>query len=265
MIVNLIIVDTRCLLQDGSFLALGESRLILLAPVDNATRAVDVILLVDESGSMVMEHAWISSMVKRLDESLIKLSIGVEPRNYFGVVGFGDDCTDDSIFDRILLSSSNWTFVTSENISDFTQNLKTGGRMEDGYSAIKTALNGYDFRNVSKQLILITDEDRDELLDNITQQSIKAMLTDNDALLNVAVNEEFSGSQLRSLGIDSAGNAYVYDPTARSSFRVIRSSGVPVQDSAHGTTSEDYTQVALQLGGAAWDLSLLRQGKYNVM
>lgn len=208
-----------------------------------------------------MEHAWISNMTKRLDESLMKLSIGVNPRNHFGIVGFGDDCSEDFALGRILLSSSNLTFTTSENITDFTQDLKTGGRTEDGYSAIKTALNGYEFRNFAKQFILITDEDRDELLENLTKQTVKTMLMDKEALLNVAVSEEFSGNQLRALGIDSAGNAFVYDPTANSLFRVINNSGMPIQDSAHGTTSEDYTQLALQLGGAAWDLSLLRQGK----
>ena len=252
--------DTRCLLQDGGLLTLGDFRFMLLAPADNGTRAVDVVLLVDESGSMTMEHAWIPSMTKRLDESLMKLSIGVNPRNYFGIVGFGDDCSEDSAFGRIVFGSLNRTFTTAENITDFTQELKTGGRTEDGYSAIREALDGYEFRNVAKQFILITDEDRDELVKNLTQQAIKTMLMDNEALLNVAISEEFSANKLRALGIDSGDNAFVYDPTLNSLFRIIKDSGKPVEDSAHGTTSEDYTQVALQLGGAAWDLSLLRQG-----
>ena len=51
-------------------LNLGESvTLVTLSPEDQ-TLAADVILLVDESSSMVMEHDWIPGMIRELDTAL---------------------------------------------------------------------------------------------------------------------------------------------------------------------------------------------------
>lgn len=240
---------------------LGDMRRVLAPEGNNLSRAADIVLLVDESGSMVQEHAWISMMTQLLDQALMDVEIGVEPRNRFGVVGFGDDCNENNVFGRVLLSSTQEAFTVADNISDFTQRLNIGGRQEDGYSAIGVALDSYAFRDVAKQFILITDEDRDVVAENLTRDSIRAMLEDAGILLNAVISEEFQGdTDIRALGIDGNGNAYVYAPSIRSSFMVLEGSGMSIQDSAYGSTSADYTELALELGGAAWDLSQLRQG-----
>ena len=151
-------------------------------------------------------------------------------------------------------------FTTSDNITDFTLNLTIGGRSEDGYSAIRTALDSYEFRDVARQFILITDEDRDPLDVNLTRDTIMNLLKDESVILNVVVSEEYSASGVRALGIDSAGSAFVFDPSAQTMFRTVARSGLPIPDSAHGTTSTDYSQLALNLNGATWDISQLRQG-----
>lgn len=240
---------------------LGEMRRILAPQSNNLSRAADIVLLVDESGSMVEEHAWISMMTQFLDQGLRDVDIGVEPRNKFGVVGFGDDCNEGNVFGRVLLSSTQEIFTTADNVSDFTENLNVGGRKEDGYSAISVALESYPFRNVARQFILISDEDRDILAENLTRAGVRSLLEDAGILLNAVINEEFQGAiDARALGVDGTGNAYVYDPSIRNSFRVLEGSGTSVPDSAYGTTSTDYSQLALDLGGAAWDLNQLRQG-----
>ena len=242
---------------------LGDVRLVLAPHSSNLSRAADIVLLVDESGSMLEEHGWISRMVTLLDQALQEVDVGVEPRNRFGVVGFGDDCNEGNLFGRVLLSSAQEQFAFAGNISDFTGDLNIGGRREDGYSAINIALEAYTFREVAKQFILITDEDRDVVAGDLTREAVLALLESAGIQLNAAISEEFEGDGLQALGIDGQSNAYVYDPSIRSLFEVLEGSGSSVADSAHGSTSTDYTQLALELGGAAWDLSQLRQGAYR--
>lgn len=239
---------------------LGDIRLVLAPHSNNLSRGVDIILLVDESGSMSEEHAWISMMSELLDQALREVDVGVSARNQFGVVGFGDDCNGDNVFGRVLLSSSQEQFAFADNITDFTGSLNVGGRQEDGYSAINIALDSYNFRDVAKQFILITDEDRDIVAENLTRDGVRSLLEDAGIQLNAAISEEFQGDASRALGIDGQGNAYVYDPSIRSLFAILEGSGMSIPDSAYGSTSTDYTQLALELGGAAWDLSQLRQG-----
>lgn len=233
-----------------------------MAPqTNNLSRAADIVLLVDESGSMAEEHAWIPTMTQLLDQALMEVDVGTNPRNRFGVIGFGDDCNEDNVFGRVVLSIDQEQFAFADNITDFTRDLNVGGRKEDGYSAIGIALDSYSFRDVAKQFILITDEDRDIVAENLTRDGVRALLEEAGAQLNTAISEEFEGENSRALGIDGNRNAYVYDPSIRSLFRLLEGSGAPIEDSGHGSTSTDYTQLALELGGAAWDLSQLRQGE----
>ncbi len=253
--------DTRCILGDGTVLFLNEVRVVLAVPPSNISRAADVILVVDESGSMVTEHQWIAGMTQDLDEALRAVNIGVEPRNLFGVVGFGADCLGENFtVGRVITNSADEVLSFGSMVNEFTSVLGTSGRMEDGYSGIRTALGGYEFRNGAKQFILITDEDRDPVDRNLTRESIQELLEKAGVVLNAAISEEFEGEGLRALGIDGARNAYVYDPSASALFSIVRGAGMPIQDSSHGSTSTDYTQLALELGGAAWDLSRLREG-----
>ncbi len=214
---------------------------------------------------MLTEHEWIAGMTQDLDEALRVVNIGVKPRNLFGVVGFGADCLSENFtFGRVIANSANDVFSFSTLIDEYTAALGTSGRLEDGYSGIKTAVEGYSFRNTAKQFILITDEDRDPVDRNLTRVAVQQMLEEAEVVLNVAVSEEFEGDDLRALGIDGAGSAYVYDPSASSLFRVVKGAGTSVLDSGHGDTNVDYTQLALELGGAAWDLSRLREGQLGI-
>lgn len=255
------ISDTRCVLADSTYLILGNSRHILSSQLTNKTKAADIILLVDESGSMSIEHTWIPQMIRELDNTLRLLGIGMDPRNQFGIVGFGDDCTSELASARVLTLPSNQIFVTSDSIKNFTESLSVGGQKEDGYSAIRTALKSYKLRDTAaRQFILITDEDRDPLLVNITRDTIFAELQKEGLILNAVVSEEYTANNLRGFGIDKQANTFIFDPSAKSLFRTIPGLGSPIPNSAHGNTNSDYSQLALELSGATWDISLLRQG-----
>ena len=256
-----IYVDTRCSLPDGSFLVLDGLRYILLPITDNTTQAANIILLVDESGSMTMQHSWIPEMVEQLDNALVNAGIGVQPRNRFGVIGFGDDCTlsTEATFDQAFLTNESITYVPADRIVELTQRLQTSGKYEDGYRAIASAFEQYTFGDLTNLFILISDEDRDAI-SNITRDEIESMLVANEVVLNAVISEEFTGGEARAFGIDAEGTAYVYDPSSDVLFRNVDNLGVPVKDSAHGSTNMDYTQLALQVNGGSWDISLLSQG-----
>lgn len=247
------------MLDNGITLSGGEYRIVSGTP-RNGSRAADVILVVDESGSMTTEHEWIPNMIQQLDAALISVNIGRDPENRFGLVGFGDDCIENFAAGRVVMNSAQEVFGASGGFDEFTMMLNASGQVEDGYSGISVALNGYPFRDVAKQFIIVTDEDRDVLNPSLTRESIRQALEDAGVVLNAAVSEEYSGGILRALGIDSTGAAYVFDPSAGDLFRIVDDVGKAVNESGHGSTNVDYTQLALELGGASWDLSLLRRG-----
>ena len=185
---------------------------------------------------------------------------GVIP-NRFGLVGFGGDCSDGLGLGRVLDGVGGRQFSFASNFTELSEGLTTSGRREDGYSGIHTALESYQFRQeAAKQFILITDEDRDPVDQNITRDLIQSQLLDRDIQLNVAVNQEFSGGGLRYLGVDSHGGGYLYDPSSETMYSLMEGEGRTVEDSGHGTTHQDYTQLALVTGGGAWDLNALRLG-----
>lgn len=236
---------------------------MLLVPRDaNQSRVADVVVLVDESGSMADELSWLPEMARLLDQSLKVAGIGTTERNNFGVVGFGGGCSSaEHGLGRVLVNDMQQMFTSGANVSELLRNIELGGIDEDGYSAMQVALREYAFRGGAKQFILVTDEDRSVRVFNLTRQGIQSMLEAAGVQLNVAVSEEFTAHGLRALGVDSSGNAYLFTPSLRSAFLVERGAGISVNDSAHGFTNADYTMLAWELGGAAWDLSQLRQGE----
>lgn len=242
---------------------LGDIRHILSPINSNTTRAADIILLVDESGSMTMEHQWISEMVEQLDNGLMETGIGVYPRNRFGIIGFGHECTVEVRGERAFLTKGNNEYVLAENITELTKRIRVGGKNEDGYSAIASALREYTFRDGAIQFILVSDEDRDVLL-NVTRDEVEFMLKANGVVLNTVVSQEFTAGDIRAFGIDVDKTAYIYDPSLDSLFRTIQGIGASVEDSAYGSTDMDYTQLAFLVEGGSWDLSILRQGTHFV-
>lgn len=238
---------------DGETLEIGEFQIIFR--LDNSSLSADIVLLVDESSSMSMEHMWIRNMTKELDRALESLRIGTSLMNRFGVAGFASSSTAAINQGRVLRPR----LVNVSEIDSLVDQLMVDGRMEDGYAVIQFASNNYVMDRRARQFILITDENRDVLNHNLTRSSILELLRRTRTRLNVAVSEQFEASDLRALGLDDAMNAYIFDPLSPSLLRR-RPNGQPFVDSAFQTTHEDYTVLALMADSGAWDLSLLRQG-----
>ena len=135
------------------------------------------------------------------------------------------------------------------------------GRREDGYLAMITQLEKIDFVGCSsRQFLLLTDEDRDELLaaahPELTYTSVLSKLREHNIVLHVVVKEMYEGPENEPLfGMDYNRVGY----GVVSGGRVVGASWV--RDSAHGNTNSEYTQLALELKGSAWDISKLRKCK----
>lgn len=233
----------------GAVLATGAllSQAALAGPVN--TKA-DVLVLIDESGSMGGEQAWIGPTIGNLDSAL--QAAGVTDSRY-GLVGYGSSGSGEL---GRSLPVGGGQFGTAAEFATATGSLVTSGSDEDGYSAIDYALDTYSFREgAAVNFILITDEDRDNLDSSLTFESTRSSLASRNILLNAIVDNPFEdGEGNDALGVDSDGDAYLQAGTGFST-----SPGGTVGN-GDGNTEVDYVQLALELGGAAWDLNNLRAG-----
>jgi hypothetical protein len=238
----------------SALVALGS--LGALAPQTYAADYADIIVVVDESGSMGGEHTWISGMISSLETSLFGAGVGSgADANRYALVGYGNGLGGANSGRLLAGFGSTATFATGAG------SLVTSGSLEDGYAGMNFAFNTLEasFRAGSAvNVILITDEDRDNSNGALTLASINSRLAGYNALLNVVVNNPFSGGAPLvggALGISSGNLAYFADGSGG-----FTSSGPASFGDGFGTTETDYVSLALGTGGAAWDLNLLRSG-----
>jgi hypothetical protein len=222
---------------------------LLLSPLVQlqAATTADILFVVDESGSMSTEHAWIGNMVGALDTALTGAGVS---GNQYGLIGFGGSTSHGTAGHKHTVGSGD--FGTAAELATATSSLVLSGRTEDGYSGIDVGLNNYAFRSgAAVNVILITDEDRDILSGSTnTYANILGLLQGKNALLNAVVNARSTSS---ALGIDGT-DSYFEDGTG-----FTKSAG-GVGTSGAGTTLTDYVNLALASGGGAWDLNKLRAG-----
>lgn len=244
----------RTLLAGAFAAGIGSAPLTVTA--NQAPLAADIIVVIDESGSMSGEQRWIGEMIPLLDANLQQYGIGSESQaNLYGLVGYGNR----SVVPRTLLVDGE--MLGSVNAFGAASNrLITSGGTEDGWRAIDYALTEYPRRNgAAVNIILATDEDRDNTNSAITYESVRTLLADNRALLNAVVNARINCADgQRALGMDSLGTGYVVDG----------SGGFTLCEGAHassgsGRTVNHYVDLAMENGGAAWDLGVLRSGGKN--
>lgn len=229
-----------------------------LAPQTYAADYADVIVVVDESGSMSGEHNWLAGMITSLETRLVGAGVGSgADANRYSLVGFGGGGVGNS--GRTLAG-----FGNTAAFGTATSSLVTTGSLEDGYAGVNYAFSTFagSFRSgAAVNVILVTDEDRDNSNGALTLASIDALLGRYNALLNVVVNNPFSGGN--PLAPDALGVSYgnlAYFANGSGGFT---SDGPAVVGDGAGTTEVDYVQLALGSGGAAWDLNLLRSGGTN--
>ena len=215
-------------------------------------RFADVVLAIDISGSMGGETEWIQTLVPLLDAHLIQQNIGASTEsNLYGLVTFGGSVKNVEMDNQgALLASATQYYNATQSVSS------NGGGTEDGWAAIDRSLQ-YPLRaGSSKNIILISDEDRDNTNSQLTFASLQSALQNSEAILNTVVNVSFiCGDTRPALGLGQNGIGYVADGFG--DFDLCENARVNI---AEGTSEQDYVDLALALGGAAWDLNVLRTG-----
>lgn len=166
--------------------------------VHATARFADIVVLMDESGSMSGEQAWMRFAVPGLDAGLqARGLIG----NAFGLVGFSafsapapSRLRTFDVGNGLLGTSSDWVLASN--------GLVDRGDIEDGWAAI-AATSSYPFRgSAARNLILVTDEDRDNTNAGLSFEGLLAAMKATNTLLNVVVNHTFRcGDRSLALGI----------------------------------------------------------------
>jgi hypothetical protein len=227
----------------------------------SATTA-DLIFVVDESGSMGGEHAWLGSMVSSLDSALVTAGV---TGNTYSLVGFGNGSGGNfgaGNLGRTLLNAG-----TAGQFATATGSLQLTGGFEDGYSGINYALSAISTRSgAALNVILVTDEDRDNGNNALTFTSIKNAINTRGGLLNGVLNLSLNGGTAighadNPLSPNVGPATVAYFPNGTGGFTTAAATTAV----GAGTTIADYYNLALQTGGsgvsgAAWDLNKLRAG-----
>ncbi|MFK7736414.1 MAG: GEVED domain-containing protein [Pirellulaceae bacterium] len=225
-------------------------------PVDEDVDFVDVIVVMDESGSMFGAQQFAIGLIADLDANLQAAGIGSSAAgiNLFGLVGFGGDPADAR---SIPVGTNGDLFGTSQEYATASANLTINGFQEDGYDGINFALDTYEFReDAEKFIILVTDEPRNILDASLTFDSTRDRLEAADVtlegILSVFITDN-QGSQ--ALALDSADNAYSAD--GNGGFTTSPNGSILF---GFGTTVTDYADLAFETGGIVGDINQIAQG-----
>ena len=150
----------------------------------NAASFADVVVIIDESGSMAGEQTWVSGLIPSLDTALRNAGVGNGADvNRYGLVGFGSGISGGDLGRTLTVGGG--LFGTPTEFSTAASGLVTSGGFEDGYSAIDYALNNYTSRaGAATNYILVTDEDRDNGNNALNRANILSRLSASNILLN---------------------------------------------------------------------------------
>lgn len=212
--------------------------------------AADVVVVVDESGSMSGEHAWLADFAAPLEAHLSTNGVGAGAvPNRYGLIGY--EAAPRPIAMPPGPMGNYREFINA------TSALRISGGTEDGWRGIRHALFQYPLRTeAARNIILVTDEDRDNADSAITYASILVDLQAQKAVLNAVVNARFrcgDGSSALGMGQNRVG----YKADGRGGYLTCANATAL---NGSGTTIADYVNLAIATGGAAWDIEVLRDG-----
>lgn len=211
----------------------------------------EIVMAVDFSASMTGEILWTKELVVALEAGLLNADVGTAQSNQYGLTKFVNVPTQVPV--------NGGFFGEMEDYFDPLDTVGISGvRTEDGWSAIDFIINQYPFsEEAARNLILFTDENRDEVATHLTFENLLASLESNNIILNVVVNAQFQcGDGTDAIGVSADGTGYVADGAG--GFTICQN--VTINESE---TKEDYVDLALAAGGAAWNIGFFRNGGIN--
>ena len=215
---------------------------------------MDIVVIVDESASMRREHEWLKSTIPLLEESLRRKGVGVGEtnRNRYGLFGFARNVPGQDY--HVVIPVGDGIMGSADEFSDAVKKLTLSGSIEDGYEAIRLALESYPFRRQCVvQFILLTDEDRDVYNRDLSYEGVRGWLQRRNITLNAILKQKFVKDGERAFGVYYNGTAFVSkkaDYYLDRGFQLVQTTG---------NTIEHYVALAFETKGAAWDLSRLRR------
>ncbi|XP_065837488.1 uncharacterized protein [Oscarella lobularis] len=241
-------------------------------------KAADIVLIVDDSGSMKKAHSWIPRAAEALEDELLRAEIGtIEnlPNKYY-VVRFG--LAGGSRSEVVTVSGSAALEVTQ--VTAAMQTFTEKGNSEDGYEAIERALSIKELRShedVALNLALVTDEPRDPLdVAAGTKSSltdIREKLLNRNATLNLLGKFNFTSTEIsgKIAAIDYVGHIHFVNETTVSTdgFQNMKKTSMtlkdpPLQDNDDSCRSfVVYAPLAMSTGGAVWNLGVIKTTKDN--
>lgn len=219
---------------------------------------VDLVVVIDESGSMSGEQNFIGTFVQSLETALVAGGFGdtdaALPANRYGLVGYGGAGSGE--LGRSLNVGGD-LMGSADEFAAATSGLVTTGSVEDGYSAVDFVLQNYQFREGSSRIVvLVTDEDRDNRNSLLTSETFVTDLAANGVTLVSIVDANLTDENGQTaLAIDFEGNAYRAD----SQGGVTVTAG-GAATSNQGATFNDYIDPSFRLSGFVADLNELRTG-----
>lgn len=163
----------------------------------------DIVMLLDESGSMGTERTWVKTMAAALNANLKANGIGTASvLNRFGLIGYGGGGVYSPGHTHLINGqpfveadlADVWQTYWSTAV-DLAAAHYAGGGVEDGYTALNLALTyGWRTTSVSKVVILLTDEARNisggsstGTVDNTIRDAIAASLAAGDYIAALAI------------------------------------------------------------------------------
>ena len=231
------------------------------SPPTIALLDADVIVVMDESGSMAQQQAFTTQLIAQLELSFTAKGIGSTGGNRYGLVGYGSDANP---VHTIPVGGANAPFGTAlQYVVAANANLVQAGGIEDGWAAVYYAITNYTYRpNAAKFMILVTDEDRD---------------VDSRITFNPTVTLSRAGliTQLQANGIKLEGilNTRIVDPIkpalALAADSTVYTSAINGGfttklggrlDTSFGTTQTDYVDIIHPVGGIVGDLGFISPG-----
>ncbi|KAL3935362.1 MAG: hypothetical protein SGBAC_009106 [Bacillariaceae sp.] len=242
------------------------------APATGSANAL-INVIMDESGSMSGDQYF----MKNIAQPKMARELYSSTYNYTDVFfcssGFGYSSDNAQHYRHLGCTTYNSAGVIADpNAAGWTAR----GGIEDGWYAMQkgmedvpSSIDGKDLlsycASIDKNLILVTDEDRDNTHAGITAASIENLIDTNGYVLNVIANYNINGDP-NALGMKIGNNGsnstiFKFDASApdnHTTYQVLgQYAGIIT---AAGTTHIQYTELIVDKKGAAWNINILRQG-----
>ncbi len=229
--------------------------------VVDAAPFVDVVVVIDESGSLGFAQQFTAQFITDLEAGLLAAGVGSTTAggNRYGAVGFGNGIDPVSDLGRSIMVGGGLYGTASDYVAATSQFVTTGAS-EDGYAAINFALQNYTFRPEAKPFfILVTDEPRVTLDANQTAATtIAGLQSAGVTLVGILTANIVDSSGNPALAIDNTtvftetANGFTSSPggSITPGFFDAAADYVPLVTATNGVTG-DFDSIALSPATAA--------------